>query len=339
MEKTMKKIMVFDVPAESGGALSVLMDFYHKHKLDTNKEYIYVLSKPELIETRNIKVIRFPWIKKSWIHRLYFDKFIAPKLIKQYAVDEILSLQNVIVHNRNTFQTLYVHNSIPFSKYRFSLLENKLLWVYQNIIGRSIFRSIKKANRIIVQTEWMKKACLECLKINPNKIEVMKPNINIEVENYFKATRDNLSTFFFPASGVEFKNHKVIVEACLELKKNGVNNFKVVFTLNKDETKKIAALSEIVKRFDLPVHFIGNITREKVFEYYSKSVLIFPSYIETVGLPLIEAKLHGAPVLVSDCEFSHEILREYNDIKYFDPFNKQDLAKVMLEMLEHTSDC
>ena len=38
------RIMVFDVPAESGGALSVLHEFYNEFKLDQENEYIFVLN-------------------------------------------------------------------------------------------------------------------------------------------------------------------------------------------------------------------------------------------------------------------------------------------------------
>lgn len=58
--------MVFDVPAESGGALSILNEYYENavnHK-DKSIDWIFVLSKPELESTDNIKVLRYPWIKK-----------------------------------------------------------------------------------------------------------------------------------------------------------------------------------------------------------------------------------------------------------------------------------
>ena len=336
------KIMVFDVAAESGGALSVLNDFYNEYKYDETNNYIFVISMPEMKETENIKVLRYPWIKRSWFHRLFFDHVIAPKLIQEYAVDGVLSLQNVIVPHIKNRQTVYVHNSLPFAEYRFSLLENKLLWTYQNILSKSIFKSIKKADKVIVQTQWMKKACVEMLKVDGNKIEVIQPKINIEVKKHFKQTKKSLSTFFYPASGVEFKNHKVIIEACLELKKGGVGNYKVIFTLNGNENKNISALFKKVKGLNLPIDFIGSISRDKVFQYYSESVLIFPSYIETVGLPLIEAKMYAAPILASNCAFSHEILDGYNNVAYFDPFDQHDLKinmyKMLNKRLKHTSD-
>ena len=110
------RIMVFDVPAEGGGALSVLHEFYNEFKLDLENEYIFVLSLPELEETSNIKVLRFPWIKKSWGHRLYFDHFIAHKLIKEYDIDQVLSYR--MYTSTRVHQSVFVQ-CVTFSEYRF----------------------------------------------------------------------------------------------------------------------------------------------------------------------------------------------------------------------------
>lgn len=330
-------IMVFDVPAESGGALSVLNEFHKDAMLckDKSINWIFVISKPELEETENIKVLRFPWIKKSWFHRLYFDNFIAANLVKKYNVDKIFSLQNVTVPNTNIKQTLYVHNSLPFVDYKFKFKENKHLWIYQNIIGRNIIRSAKKADLIIVQTEWMKKTCIEKIGVANENIYVVPPNINVDIERSFKANEQSLSTFFYPASGVDFKNHRIIVEACRELKsKIKKLEFKVYFTLTGDENKHISQLYNEVKKEGLPIEFIGNLTREQVFDNYTKSVLLFPSYIETFGLPMLEAKLHKGIILASNCPFSHEILDGYEDAYFFDPFDVSELSKLMKDILE-----
>jgi glycosyltransferase involved in cell wall biosynthesis len=81
------------------------------------------------------------------------------------------------------------------------------------------------------------------------------------------------------------------------------------------------------------IEFIGTITREQVYEYYSRSVLIFPSYIETFGLPMLEAKMHKTPMLVSDCPFSHEILDEYENVKFFRTEDETQLAGLMEKWL------
>jgi glycosyltransferase involved in cell wall biosynthesis len=81
-----------------------------------------------------------------------------------------------------------------------------------------------------------------------------------------------------------------------------------------------------VQEKNLPIAFIGKITLDEVYDYYSKSILIFPSYIETFGLPMLEAKMHGSPILASDCAFSHEILDGYDRAKFFNPFKVEELA-------------
>lgn len=320
------RIMVFDVPAESGGALSVLHEFYTEFVHDQENEYIFILSLPELKETYNIKVLRFPWIKKSWGHRIYFDYIIAPILIKKHKIDKVLSLQNITIRNTKVYQSVFVHNALPFTEYAISIKENKKLWFYQNIIGKNIMKSIKRADHVIVQTNWMKKKCIEQLKVRREKIEVKHPKINIEVKEKFKKTKESMSTFFYPAGGSIYKNHKLIINACLVLKEEGINDYKVIFTLKGDENEHIAYLYNIVEKNKLPISFNGNLIREKVFDFYTKATLVFPSYIETVGLPLLEAKMHETPIIASDCAFSKEILYGYEKVKLIDPFDAEDLA-------------
>ena len=80
------RIMVFDVPAESGGALTILNQYYDTAIKDKENDWVFVVSTPELKETDNVKVLNYPWIKKSWFHRLYFDKLVANKLVDKYNV-------------------------------------------------------------------------------------------------------------------------------------------------------------------------------------------------------------------------------------------------------------
>lgn len=327
------KIMVFDVPAEDGGALSILHEFYERFLEDEQNHHIFVVSKPVLKSEKNVTVLRFPWIKKSWLHRLYFDHFVAPKLVLKYQADEVLSLQNIVVPRVDVFQTVYVHNALPFSEYRFSFFEDKLLWVYQNILSRNIYKSIKVADKVIVQTKWMKKVCLDKLFIKEDKIDVLLPKINIKAKRFFESTKESHSTFFYPASGVSFKNHKAILNACLSLQADKCIDYRVIFTLVGTENERVKSLFEMVQRHELPVLFVGPLSKEDVFEYYTKSVLLFPSYIETVGLPMLEAKLHNTPVLASDCAFSHEIMEGYDRADFFRPFDVLQLKALMYKMI------
>ena len=325
-------IAVFDVPAESGGPLSVLNDFYNQvlnHKND-DVQWFFILSTPMLKSKDNVKILNFKWIKKSWFHRLCFDYVIAPRLVKKIKADVIFTMQNIVVPRTKIKQILYMHQPIPFVDYKFKWNDCKILWIHQNIISKNIYSSIKVAQKTIVQTEWIKKACIEKTGINEKRISVIHPKVeNVNSIDSFIFVEESFLTFFYPASSMFYKNHKVILEACKLLVENGITQYKVIFTLEGNESSEIMNIHRIIKSSGLPIKFIGNISRDEVYKYYQKSVLLFPSYVETFGLPLLEARLHKTPIIVSNCSFAHEILENYPNTYYFDTFNSGDLFKKM----------
>lgn len=329
--------MVFDVAAEHGGALTILSQYYDLAINDKENEWIFVVSTPQLKEYENVKILRFPWIKRSWIHRLYFDKFVAHKLVDKYRVNEILSLQNVTIPKVKVKQTLYLHQPLPFINKKYSIFENFKFWLYQNIISRIIFKSIKEADKVIVQTKWMMDSAIEKANVTKEKFILKPPVLNISIQETYKNDNEYDCLFFYPASGIAYKNHEIIVKACKLLKDKGITNYKVIFTISGDEYNHIKKLKKFVVDNNLPIEFIGSINIKAVYEYYSMSILIFPSYIETYGLPLLEAKMHKCPILASDCEFSHEILDEYDNVYFFDPFNILELAELMKAQINKTT--
>ena len=329
------KIVVFDVAAEHSGALTILKQYYDVAVQDKENQWYFVISTPAFIETDNVFALRYAWVKKSWFHRLYFDRFVAPKIVEQVQADEVLSLQNLVVRGIKVKQTLYLHQPLPFVEKRYRINEDLKFWVYQNIIGRMIFNSVRKADRVIVQTNWMKEACVQKIKVAPSKFQVIPPVVKIDVKKSYQQDNESSKLFFYPASSTSYKNHTIIVDAVKHLKQKGIDNFKVVLTLEGHETKDIEQMYQKVQDQHLPIEFIGKISIDEVYDYYSKSILIFPSYIETFGLPMLEAKMHGAPILASDCAFSHEILDGYDRAKFFDSFDYQALASRVYEEVLH----
>ncbi|MEH7106445.1 glycosyltransferase, partial [Bacillus sp. JJ1764] len=88
-----------------------------------------------------------------------------------------------------------------------------------------------------------------------------------------------------------------------------------------------------VSEFSLPIEFVGTLDRKDVFEYYSNSILIFPSFIETVGLPLMEAKMHKGVIIASDCQFSREILKGYENAYFFSHDSSNKLFKILFQFI------
>lgn len=316
------RIVVNDIAASKGGALSVLKDFYScVRENDKENEWIFLLGDSYLEETDNIKVITLPEIKKSGIKKLFFDFFTGRKYINSLNPDAVISLQNIVTFGVKAPQTVYIHQAIPFqSQKRFSFFKGneRKLAVYQYIIGAIIKRSAKRADKVIVQTNWMKKAVSAKSGASEEKIYVVTPALR-ETLN-FDASEYKNNIFFYPTSNAVYKNNVCITKACDLLNQSGINDFEVVLTVNDSKHKNISA--------------IGFIRREEVLRYYTASTLIFPSYIESFAYPLAEARALGSIVLAADCDFSREVLSGYENAYFFDPFSPEQLSELMCRVID-----
>lgn len=326
------KILVLDVAAEYGGAFTILTQHIDEALLDAANQYVFILSTGSFRDEGNCSFVYFPWIKKSWFHRLYFDRFIIRKVLAEQQPDRILSLQNIVISGTNIPQTLYLHQPLPFVEKRFGLSENPKFWIYQNIIARMIYHSIRKAQLVIVQTRWMRDAAMRITHSPASKFQIIPPQIPQTIGNYTPDPK-NGTLFFFPASALVYKNHSTIIEASEILKKEGITSYRVIFTLKGNEAKYLAALHQRSILQELPIDWIGSIDLKSVYDYYAKSALIFPSSIETFGLPLLEARRFNCPILASDCSFSHEILEGYAGVRFFNPYDATKLAQLMIEII------
>ena len=328
------RIVVNDIAAtpNAGGVYSILSDLYNQvKKNDKDNEWIFILAGKYFQETDNIKIIERPDLKKNKLKKFVFELFNGYKFINFYRPDVYISLQNIATLKvKASKQIVYLHQPIPFQRQKnFSFLkitEIKLAF-YQHIVGRVIKHSISKVQPYtIVQTKWMKEAVSQKTKLPKNKLIVEHPFVNVgsSKEIYVKK---KCNSFFYPASGYLYKNHDLIYKAIDILNSNGINNFNVSFTL--DNLKKYNQKN---------IRFLGHIKRDRVFSMYENSVLIFPSYIESFGLPLVEAALKADIILAADTEFSHELLKNYDNVYFYSYDDPKKLAELMLKVIKGRID-
>lgn len=326
------RTLVYDVAADSGGAATVLQSFYEEFKKDTENEYIFVLSVYELPETDNIKVLNFPEVKKSMLHRLYFDHFVAHKLVKKYKADRVLSLQNIELPHTNVPQTVYEHNALPFSEYKFKPWEAFRPWYSQQILGRMMKKSIRRAEKVLVQTNWMKEEIIRQCGIPADRVEVKFPPVKMLKTHPWKMD-EACPIFFYPAGPPAYKNHRTFLKACELLKEQGMEDYRVIWTVTGEENEGMKKLKAEAEEKQLPIEFIGPVPRTQLFERYASSILVFPSYIETIGLPLLEARSVGAPILAADCLYARDGVEDYEKAEFFETFDSDALSRLMQQKI------
>lgn len=325
----MLRFVVNDIAAtpDSGGVFSILSDFYQDiYTNDNENDWIFLLAGKYFKEKKNLKIIVRDDLKKSNTKKFIFEMFSGGKFINKLHPDCYISLQNIATLNVKSKRSIvYVHQPLPFSKQNFSFLkknERKLAF-YQKVVGFVIKFSIKKTEPIvIVQTNWMKEEIInEKISRNENVL-VAHP-----VVKFSKTKNLNLEfirkNFFFPASPFIYKNHEVVVKAAnILINKYNCKNFKIIFTINKES---------LITSEKIPsqIEFLNKIDRKLVFNMYTRSTLIFPSYLETFGLPLLEAKKTGTLILAADTRFAREILKDYENAVFFNKFDAEKLSELM----------
>jgi len=88
-------------------------------------------------------------------------------------------------------------------------------------------------------------------------------------------------------------------------------------------------------RLENNVVLIGKLNYQQVMDYYkSVSALVFPSKIETFGLPLVEAQQFKLPIIASDMELYREVIGAYDgSVVYCDNDKPHEWAKAIAEQI------
>ncbi len=315
--KSNSTIMIYDVHASESGALAILDDLYNQIKVykDKTVKWIFIVSIPNYKETKNIVVKRFPWVKKNWGYRYYFDNVTTRKLLHKFKPDQVFSLQNKGISFYHNRQLVYLHLPFILTDHKFNIrVDGKKLWLYQNVVSKYIFRSLRKVDMTIVQTQWMKTALIEKAGIKTDKVIIQQPDIRGNSIGAFEDIEANRRRFFYPATAFTYKNHMTALKAIKYAQDKGLSDYEVIFTIQPNENDYTKQLFEYSQKNNLNVQFSGPISRKEVFKMYTKSILLFPSYVESFGLPLLEARMSASPVIASDTPFSHEILDGYQKV-------------------------
>lgn len=313
------RIVVNDIAASSGGALTILESFYRcARDFGGDHEWVFLLGNDLVEETENIRTVVLPRVKGSWPRRLAFDLLSGRRLIRSLRPDVIFSLQNTYTYGLACPQVVYVHQPLPFQRAKdFSLLrrDERSLAIYQHVIGAIIKQSIRRADHVIVQTNWVRDAILDQVGIARDRVTSVLPDLE-DLSRYKHEGPLDTAAFFYPTSSTIYKNNECVYAACRLLREQGVHEFTVTMTLDGPVAEP-------------NINLIGRVPRKQVLKTLSRSTLVFPSYIETYGLPLAEARAVGSIVLAADLPYAREVLDSYCNAYFFDPASPDQLAALM----------
>lgn len=327
------KILVNAISAENGGALSNLLEIYDYAKKDTTNDWLFITSVVSVQEGNNLKLMQFPKVKKNWINRLRFDYGRFKKIVKNFNPDVVYSYDFFQREKRSNAKWYFFStNALYFTDINFSPSNSFGLWVRQTLLQRFAYNSIRQSDVVVVETEWMAQRISNKLNIPSERIEVRKHSVRPEYQQANSIKIEAPKYFFYPTSGYIYKNLEVIIKALEILQQN---NYKplVVFTLNGNENNYVKSIKKMSEAKKLSIKWVGSQTIDQMIECYNESILLFTSYLETVGLPLLEAKSLHRKIICPDLLYAKDALKEYDNVEYFNYTDANQLAVLMKRAL------
>jgi len=345
----MKAIIVNSTFATKGGAKVILNQFIENCNEYYNGELPILIFAPSNFkeEVHNniiIKNMNF----KSWAKRLYWETIGLQSWLYREDIEPVLyiSLQNNGLFFKrkikNIRQIIYYHQSIPFdSNITWNLFKRSELkmWIYKYVYLLFVRASARKKKDIfIVQTDWIKNEMKRHILFKEFDIQIYKPDIprTIFKEILVNEPKDKY-VLFYPAFEYKYKNHNLFIDLVKEIlmrKSKLCNKIKIIVTLDKS-----SEFFESVKKNSLESYFefVGLLTSEEVYKMYCEvEALIFPSLLETFGLPLLEAAKTGLSILAVDKCYAREVLAGYAGVKFASSSNIGDWVNELENMVNVT---
>jgi glycosyltransferase involved in cell wall biosynthesis len=253
---------------------------------------IYIPGKTQLIKyiDKVYSIYKIKTGKYDIFHPTYYD---------DYFLDYIGSKPYVL--------TVYdmIHEIFPdnFSGDTTSIMKKKILL---------------SAHKVIAISQSTKNDIIRLLNIKPEQITIIHLASSLNPKKYKKVSLPKKFILYVGDRG-KYKNFSKVVEALKTLGSN-VNDISLVCIGGGDFTKNE---TQLMGQFKHRCHYYNLTDMELVYAYKSAICLVFPSFYEGFGLPILEAMQCGCPVICSNTSSMPEVGGD--SVAYFDPTKISDI--------------
>lgn len=345
MKKT--TIVVSAVNLRKGGTLTVLrqcLSYLSELAQGNNYRIVALVHKKELAEYPNIEYIELPWTIESWAKRLWCEYVTMKQISREIGdVDLWLSLHDASPRVEARRQAVYCHTSFPFFpiKLRDFLYDPKIPLF--GLLTQFTYRINQRSNRyIIVQQEWLRKAFASKFSLAPEDIIVARADTastsTPDTSHISMEALQGKYVFFYASTPDTHKDFQTLCRATELLgQRISPERFAVVLTIAGNENKYARYLYK--QWGQVPgLHFAGLMDKPRLYAHYERAdCFVFPSRIETWGLPITEyMDVHQSkrPLIVPNLSYAQETSQGAECVAFFTPCDAEDLARLMLEAIE-----
>lgn len=166
------------------------------------------------------------------------------------------------------------------------------------------------ADGFIVQTATMQRIMNKNMGIIPDVIPFSEATKNYSRSAAGTAVSSSKKyDFLYIASGEPHKNHRRLIEAWCMLAEEGIYP-SLCITVQKVSVPDLCEwIEQVTKTFALRIENIQDVNYTDASRLYVEAgALIYPSMLESMGLPLIEARCACLPILASEMDYVRDVI-------------------------------
>ncbi len=284
-----------------------------------------------IAEDNVFNVILKPPARHPILFRIWFN-YVLPRNFKKLKIDLFFSPDGFISLNTLVPQIGVIHD-LNFEHYPKDLPKNVLKY-YQKFMP--LFA--QKAEKIITVSNFSKTDIVENYGINPDKINVIynggnnafKPLNKYQKKVFIEQNNNNRPFFIYVGSLHKRKNIERMLRGFKKFNSLNKMDFIIVGT---DMWKNQLNLEGLLKN----VRFLGRKSGPELVNWVaSSSALIYVSYFEGFGLPVLEGMLSGVPVVTSNLTSMPEVGGD--SVIYVDPLNEDSISMGMAKSMENNQE-
>lgn len=231
---------------------------------------------------------------------------------------------NVVVFLQNR-----LHLSAPY--YRQYGLKVALRLAFERFVSHALRHRV---NRYMVQTPSMAQALVRWYgqgKGAMPEVSIVpfthapQPGSSLE-----RSVREYEWDFLYVADGLSHKNHRKLLDAWCHLAKEGLKP-SLALTLSPAEQELLGLVAQLRNSVGLKVENLGHLSHANMLAAYGKArALIYPSLVESFGLPLIEARQLNLPIIAAEVDYVRDVCQPEQT---FDPNSEVSIARAVRRFL------
>lgn len=336
-----RRLAVSAVSFTEGGPLLVLQEFVNAacEVLPADWEIVVFVHDRRLISAARARLVEMPAAKRSWMRRLWVEWHELRRQADTLQPDLWVSLHDMSPNVGGVRQAVYCHNPAPF----FPVSWQDVCFEPRQLAFRLAYGWLYRINlrrncAVIVQQSWLRDAFRKWTGPT-TPIIVAHPHVpgnagtHAGADDVYAMRRQRPAgrcVFLYPALPRPFKNVELIGRAVARLETGAQWRSEVILTLDGTENRYARWLKRRFGKLQT-LRFCGIQPRAAMDALYaSGDCLLFPSRMETWGLPITEAKEHRLPMFVANLPYARETVGTYDRVDFIDGEDFAALADKLL---------